>query len=254
MPNVVACYKWVIDEADVRVAPDLSVDASRAKMKISDYDRNAIQAAVEAAAALGGAAYGLSYGDERVGKSVKDALSRGLDELVWVSDPEAGAADAARTAAVLAAAAEDLPEVGLVVCADGSSDQFARQTAPRMAALLGWPVVSAVSALSFEGDSLVAERQADDGVEVVEVALPAVVAVLPEAAEAPIPGLRQIMQAGKKPQRETAVAELGATVEPRLAVTAQRGYAMDRKNIVWDAADEGWLESLTDALRKEGVL
>ncbi|MEC4174834.1 electron transfer flavoprotein [Adlercreutzia sp. R7] len=254
MPNVVACYKWVMDEADVKIASDLSVDTSRAKMKISDYDRNAIQAGVEAAAALGGSLIGLSYGDDRVGKSVKDALSRGLDELVWVNDSDAGTADSARSAAVLAAAVGEMSDVALVICADGSSDQFSRQTAPRMGALMGWPVVTAVSGVSFEDGKLVAERQADAGIEVVEVALPAVIAVLPEAAEAPIPGLRQIMQASKKPSREISAAELAGAQAPLASVVEERGYAMDRKNVQWDAADEGWLDNLTEALRKEGVL
>ena len=42
-------YKWVLDEADLVVNPDLSINTSRAGHKISDYDRNAIQVAIEAA-------------------------------------------------------------------------------------------------------------------------------------------------------------------------------------------------------------
>lgn len=254
MPNTIACYKWVIDEADVRVGDDLSVDVSRAKMKISDYDRNAIQAAVDAAAALGGKAFGLSYGDSRLKKSVKEALSRGLDELVWVSGSDAADADASATACVLTAAVREQDDIALVVCADGSSDQFARQTAPRMAAGLGWPVVTGVSSLSIDGTTLSATRQIEDGLEEVEVELPVVVSVLPEVAEPPIPGLRQIMEAGKKPNQEVAVDSLSIDASAKTRVVQTRGYAMDRKNIVLDGADEGCVAELMAALRKEGVL
>src|SRR5690606_6347101 len=47
MSKIVACYKWVLDESDIRINSDLSVDFSKAKGKISDYDRNAIEAAVK---------------------------------------------------------------------------------------------------------------------------------------------------------------------------------------------------------------
>ena len=47
--KIIACYKWVLDEADLVVNPDLSINTSRAAFKISDYDRNAIQVALEAA-------------------------------------------------------------------------------------------------------------------------------------------------------------------------------------------------------------
>ena len=46
MPNIAVCYKWVPDEQDIRVnASDRSLDFSRTKYKISDYDRNAIEEA-----------------------------------------------------------------------------------------------------------------------------------------------------------------------------------------------------------------
>mgnify|MGYP001547000288 CR=1 FL=1 len=55
MPKVLVCYKWVLDESDIRINPDLSVDFSKAKYKISDYDKHTIEAGSQAAKALGGA-------------------------------------------------------------------------------------------------------------------------------------------------------------------------------------------------------
>ena len=47
MPNIVVCYKWVIDEADVRVESGGSLNLERAARKSSEYDRNAIEAAAQ---------------------------------------------------------------------------------------------------------------------------------------------------------------------------------------------------------------
>jgi electron transfer flavoprotein beta subunit len=44
MAKVIACYKWVADETDIKVNTDSTIDISKAKYKISDYDRNVIEA------------------------------------------------------------------------------------------------------------------------------------------------------------------------------------------------------------------
>lgn len=254
MGNVIACYKWVQDEEDIRVADDLSVDFSKCVRKIGDYDRNAIQAAVEAAAALEGKAVGLSVGDSSATKSVKDALSRGLDELIWVNTGESAPQDARIVANTLAAAAKRVDDISLIVCSEGSSDQFNRQGAIRLAGKLGLPVVTSVSEIQIEGSVLKATRQLEDEIEHIEVKLPAVVAVLPEVADAPIPSLKQIMAAGKKPATELSVSDLGISFDASLSLDEVKGYASNRKNILFDSADENYISELVSALHKEGVI
>lgn len=254
MPVIIACYKWVADEADIRINADLSVDASKAKGKISDYDKNAIEAAVQMAQAVGGKPVGLTFGDSRVKNSLKDALSRGLDEAYWVQS-ESNAVDGSATARALAAGVKKVDDVSLVICAEGASDTYARQTAPRMGALLNLPVVTSVCSMEIEGSTLIARRKLDDCLETVNVELPAVVAVLPEANSPTIPGLKAVMAAGKKPVTELKAEDLAVDVAPRAQTSGLKGYVMNRKNIILndgEAADR--VKDLVAALRKEGVL
>ena len=58
MAKIIACYKWVTDEADIRINSEGSIDFSKAKGKISDYDKNAIEAAMQAAQSIGSIAAG----------------------------------------------------------------------------------------------------------------------------------------------------------------------------------------------------
>src|SRR5699024_6211980 len=102
MPKVLVCYKWVLDESDIRINPDLSVDFSKAKYKISDYDKHTIEAGSQAAKALGGTCTGISCGGAETRKSFNDALARGMDEGIWVNTAESGRPDGCRTAALLA--------------------------------------------------------------------------------------------------------------------------------------------------------
>ena len=92
------------DDADIRVKEaDRSLDMSRAKKKISEYDRNAIEAAVELKKAYGCEVVGLTVGSG-LKAALKDALSRGLDKVVYVDDTSLADAGAGQTCAALAQA------------------------------------------------------------------------------------------------------------------------------------------------------
>lgn len=252
MAKVIVCYKWVLDEADVRVNPDLSVDLSRAKYKISDYDKNSIEAGSRAGKVLGAETLGLSCGGPDTRKSFPDALARGLDAGLWINTGDS-APDARQTGKLIAAAINTVEDAVLVICSEGSSDEYARQTGPRIGALLDWPVISSVSSFQVEDGAITAERKLEDCIQTVKADLPAVLCVLPEAADAPIPGLRQVMMAKKKPVTEKTAAELG--VDCSCGESQLRGYVSQRRKEILkgDTPDQA-VAALVEALRKEGVV
>lgn len=255
MTNVIACCKWVVDEADIQIADDLAVDTSRAQGKISDFDKSAIEAAVQVAEATGATPLALTYGTDSVKSSFKDVLSRGPEKLYWVASEAAAEADGRATASVLSAAVRKIGDVSLVVCAEGSNDVYARQVGPRIGAVLDVPVVTSVVEMSVEGDVLRAQRKLDDAMQTVEVKLPAVACVLAEGFEPRVPGLRAIMGAGKKPNEQLDVAALGANEEPAARRAQLRGYVMERKNLIVAEDDLAKAaEELAGILRTEGVL
>lgn len=255
MSNIIACYKWVADEADLKINADLSIDISKAKGKISDYDKNAIEAAVQIASAMGGKAIGLTFGAANAKQSLKDALSRGLEEGFYINDENAKNADGYATAKAVAAAIKKIEDYSIIICAEGSSDTFARQTAPRIGAILNLPVVTSVTRIEVTGNTLIATRKLDDCLQTVKTELPAVISVLPEINSPSIPGLKAVLAAGKKPMTEFNAAGLGVDLSPKTTVTQFKGYLMQRKNIIFnegDTADK--VNELASALRKEGVL
>lgn len=258
MPKCLVCYKWTLDEQDIKVKPeDLSLDSSRAKGKISDFDRNAIEEAALLVEKQGGAVDALSYGTTSVKQSLKDVLSRGPEKVYWIADSSAESADATVTANVLAAAARKLGQYDLILCGEGSSDQFNQQTAARIAALLGLPCLSFVQKLSVEGDSVKATRKLDDCVETVTVKSPVVVSVLSEINKPRIPTLKQVLGASKKPNEEIKIADLGLKPEdlqPKAVRKSVKGFVMKRKNVIYkesSAADN--VAKLAVSLASEGL-
>ncbi len=245
-------------EEDIKVNPDLSIDTSKAKGKISDYDRNAIEAAVQIAAKTGDQVVALTFGSAGAEQSLKDALSRGPAAGYLVKDEAAVGADGYVTSVVLAAAIQKISDYQLIICAEGASDTYAHQVGPRIGAILDIPVISNVIGFKVDGDILIAQRKLEDCLETVAAKLPVVITVLPAVAEAPIPGLKQVLAASKKPVTKVTRDELGldkSTIQPRSENLGIKGYAMTRKNIIFREGDAGEkVNRLVDCLKKEGVL
>ena len=198
MKTVVVCYKWVVDESSIRIdaAGRLEIDAGRCK--INDYDRNGMEAGVFLKKETGARLVGITCGPS-CSASVKDALSRGLDEVIYFEDPSLDTADACSTAKMLASLIQTIGDVDVVVCSEGSSDEYSQQTGPRLAALLGMTSVSGVNELRISDGTLRLTRKLDDGMETVETGGNVVLSVSPDINEAPIPGVKAILGAKRKP-------------------------------------------------------
>ena len=258
MSKIIVCYKWVLIEEDIKINSDLSIDTSKAKGKISDYDRNAIEAAVQTAVDTGSEVIAMTFGDTSAEQSLKDVLSRGPNSGYLIKDEAAVNADGYMTAIVLAAGIEKINNYSLIICAEGASDTYAHQVGPRIGAILNVPVISNVINFKVIGDKITAQRTLEDCVETVTAILPVVVTVLPEVCEAPIPGLKQVLAAKKKPVTKVSVAELGldtSVIQPKSEDLGIKGYAMSRKNIIFrDGDNRVKVNQLVGTLKKEGVI
>ena len=235
--NTVACYKITPANQDVAGAPDGSIDLAHAAMVLGEYDLMAIEEAAKVAEATEGRAVLLTAGGEALGdtKLVKAALSRGASELYSVSDPALADADAFQTATVLAAALGKM-EYDLVICGEGSADRYEQQVGSLLGSLLGLPVVNAVSSIEPRDGSVVVERALENEVEVLEVALPAVVSVTTDINLPRIPQLKDILAAGKKPVTTWTLDEVGglssACVE---TVSVKAPGNVERKKVVYES-------------------
>lgn len=259
MTHIYACFKWVVDEADIRIE-GTAADFSRARWKISDYDLNAIEAACQTKANQADSeVVGLTIGGASAKASLKDALSRGLDSVWHIHTGATGVDDHRISSKALAALLKKLlgehDTDALVLCAEGSQDLFGRQTAPRIAATLGWPVVTSVSEFTIHGTSLKATRKLEDCIESIRVELPVVISVLPSINSPDYPRLKAIMAASKKPMNEIALSELGIPAPMNEIMVSDEGYVTNRKGIVFDeGTTEEKVAQLLESLKKEGVL
>jgi len=257
--KIVVAYKWAPNPQDASVGADGVVDWSRAKSGISEYDPVAIELARRLADATGGEVIGLTAGPKSVDASMarKAALSRGFDRAVIVADDALEGAGTTELAAVLAAAVRHIGEVNLVITGDSSVDVGARMVPVVLAGQLGWPAVGEVTAVSVQAGLLRVERDIAGGTQVLEISGPAVLAASTNAAVPRIPGMRDILAAGKKPVETLEVTALdvpagGTTVS---VTHTSRPDLKARKQQMIDTADPAAAAAeLVDALRSAGVL
>ncbi len=257
--RIVACYKYVLDERDIRVNPETrSLVTERAAWKLSDYDRNAIEEAVRLKEEHPGIeAVGLTAGSVQAKASLKEVLARGLDAAYFVQEEALAGADPAVVARVRARAVEKIGDCRLVLCGEGASDDYAQQVGPRLAVLLGWPVITYVSRLALVGEVVRAARNLEDGTETVEVDLPAVVTVTGEINQPRIPTLKQVMAAGRKPMHVWSLQDLGLTsgdLSSPVKVVSVQGAVSDRKRVVFKGEPAAAVAELVEALVKEGLI
>jgi electron transfer flavoprotein beta subunit len=260
LKKIAVCYKWVLSEADIRVKDSTrELEFDKCKPQISEYDLNGIECGARIKAATGLELIGLSSGADSAA-STKDALSRGLDAVYYIDDPVTAVADSSATSKALAAMVKTIGDVGLVICAEGSSDEYARQVGPRMAALLGWPSVSYVSKVTAEAGFFHLERKMEEGLEMVSVPAPVVLSVLPDVAEAPIPGVKQILGAKKKPATEMRLDVLGLShdaVRPLIMTEKVLALVTDRKRVRLNPEGVSIIqaaEKLVQRLSADGIL
>ncbi len=143
MLRIIACFKWVIDDADIRVdAGSRKLNLARAGYKISAYDRNAIEEAVRMQERHGGTVAAVTVGPPTAKPCLKDALSRGPDTAWFVNDPSFADLDAHQTSEILARTIRSQIEYDLIICGEGSGDVYSQQVGPALAEKLGIPCIT----------------------------------------------------------------------------------------------------------------
>lgn len=248
--NIIVPIKVLADDQDIVEGTDRSLDDSKAHRIVSTYDLNALEAAAQLAAAHAGSKVtAISIADARSNDSKlkKSVLARGADELVMVADNACADLDAHATAAALAELILTLGGYDLIVCGDGSADNYAQQVDVQLASKLEVPVVTAVAGIAVAEGVATCERMLETQLQTVSVDLPVVVSVVPDIVMPRIPGMKDILAAGKKPSTINAASSVASPVIKVEETKAPE--RVDRKLTVFDASIDGDLDKFAAALK-----
>jgi len=196
---------------------------------MNGYDGNALEAALRLKEKHGGKVTVVTLGGSEARDVLKRGLAMGADAAVLIDDPALRDGDSNVTAQALAAAIRKLGDFDLILAGRQASDTDAGQVHLGIAELLNLPSVIPAIAIEASGDSLRVTRMGEDGYQVVEVKLPAVVVVSSEIGEPRYPPLRGIMAAGRAQIPIWKAADLGLDVAPAPKAKLRRLYVEQRE-------------------------
>ncbi len=212
--NIVVLVKQVPDtESERALVPGAgTLDRAAADGLINELDEYAIEEGLRIAQAHGGEVTILSMGPQRAGESIRKALSMGADKAVHIVDDQIAGSDALATSAVIAAA---LRQVGfdLVIAGSESTDARTGVLPAMLAERLGVPQLTLASKVEISGSSVTIRRVSDEGFDVVEGSLPAVISVVEKINEPRYPSFKGIMAAKKKPVAVLSLDDLGVSAQ-----------------------------------------
>ncbi|MFG1602559.1 electron transfer flavoprotein subunit beta/FixA family protein [Actinoplanes sp. NPDC049265] len=211
--NIVVLVKQVPDSGAERSlsATDNTVERGSGNV-INEMDEYAIEEALKIKEAHGGEVTILTMGPDAATESIRKALSMGPDKAVHVTDEALHGSCAVATSKVLAAALGTL-SADLIICGAESTDGRVQVMPHMLAERLGVAALTGARKLTVDGDTLTAERQTDEGYEVVSAATPAVVSVWDTINEPRYPSFKGIMAAKKKPVQTLSLADLGVAAD-----------------------------------------
>jgi len=195
--NIIVCIKQVPETTEVRINPETNtLMREGVKSIINPFDMYAIEEAVRLKERFGGKVSIVTMGPPQADSALREAISIGADEGYLVCDRAFAGSDTWATSYTLAGAIKKMGSFDLIICGKQASDGDTAQVGPGISTHLDIPQVTYVKKVEEATDKhMRVERMLEEGYEIIETPLPALLTVVKEINEPRIPSLKGLMRA-----------------------------------------------------------
>lgn len=258
--KIAVFVKQVPDSAAKVAVENGVVNWGDTPLVINPWDEYAVEAALQLAEKHGGEVAAFSLGGESAKEALKHALAMGAASATLINDPALAAADAGASARVFAAAVNKLGGVDVVVFGKQAIDSDTGLVPAMTARVLGRPaltLVASVAALDAGAKTIKVERGIEEGRQIVEGKLPAVLSIIKDFGEPRYPSFMGIRKASKAEIATWTLAELGIPAPesnvywPDIIAPPRREVTSE---IITGANADEIAAKLADKIIAEGVL
>ena len=214
--KILVAVKRVIDyNVQIRVKEDGSgVVTDNVKMSTNPPDDNAIEEAVKIKeSGITTEVVAITVGEDKAQETVRKALAVGADRGIHVKAD--GIVEPISVAKILQKVV-DKEKPDLIFMGKQAIDDDCNQTGQMLSALLNWPQATFASKIEIKDKMLEVVREVDEGLETIEINMPAVVTCDLRLNEPRYASLPNIMKAKKKPIEQINVSDLGVDITPRV--------------------------------------
>jgi len=197
--EILVCIKQVPGTTQVQINPDTgTLIREGVEAIVNPFDEYAIEEALRIKEKLGGTVTVITMGPPQADSALRKALAMGADNAVLVSDRAFAGSDTWATSYTLSRAIKKLGKTDLIICGKQAIDGDTAQVGPGVAEMLDIPFVAWVRKVEeISAEKIKVERLMEDGYEVIEMALPALITVVKEINEPRLESLKGKMKAKK---------------------------------------------------------
>ena len=214
--KILVAVKRVIDyNVQIRVKEDRSgVHTDNVKMATNPPDDNAVEEAVKLKeSGKAKEVIAVTIGEEKAQETVRKALAVGADKGIHIKTDSY--VEPLGVAKILKKIVEkEKPD--LVFMGKQAIDDDCNQTGQMLAALLGWPQGTFASKIELKDRVIKVIREVDEGLETIEINLPAIVTCDLRLNEPRYASLPNIMKAKKKPIEQLIAKDIGVDISNRI--------------------------------------
>lgn len=258
--KIAVFVKQVPDSAAKMTVENGLVNWGDAPLVINPWDEYAVEAALLLAEKHGGDVTAFSLGGESSKEALKHALAMGCGQAILLSDPALTSPDSGAVAKVFAAAVQKLSDADLAIFGKQAIDSDTGLTPAMTARVLGWPtltLVASVTSLDPSAKTIRVERGIEEGRQIVEGNLPAVLSIVKDFGEPRYPSFMGIRKASKAEIPAWSLADLGITAPEAKTkwteIISPPAREVTNEMITGSSPDE-IAAHLADKIMAEGVL
>lgn len=194
--QIIVLVKQVPDTSEVKINRETNtLIRDGVPSIINPYDMYAIEEALRLREKHGGKVTAFTMGPPQAAEALKEAVALGVDDVVLLSDRSFAGADTWATSYALSRGIRKLGSFDLIIAGKQAIDGDTAQVGPETADMLGIPFVAYIKKIEqIEGQKMVAERLMDEGHDIVETSLPALITVVKEINQPRVPSLKGKMK------------------------------------------------------------
>jgi electron transfer flavoprotein beta subunit len=262
----------------IKPAPDITkakfdiergtVDRSSTTLEINPFDLYAIEVAKRIKRLFGGTITSLSMAPPHAEPALRDAIARGVDRAILLSDKRFAGADTLATSYTLAAAIRKLGSFDIILCGEKSVDGDTAHVGPEVAEHLKIPHISfVIRVVDITRDRIIVEADYGDAYYTVDLKLPALIALSrpvifkEEFVEPSMPKISDVLRA-KRAKIEVwnadylsdvaDVGRFGLAGSPTRVVKAY--YALEKGRMARFVKGDESIITLLNTLKELGVI
>lgn len=197
--DIIVCIKQVPATTNVQIDEKTgTLKREGVESILNPFDEYAIEEGVRLKEKYGGKVILVSMGPPQAENALREGLARGADEAILLTDKAFAGADTLATSYTLAQAIKKRGNFELIICGKQASDGDTAQVGPGIAEKLNIPHIAYVRKINFIKDRVMqVERMMEDGYDIIETTLPALITVVKEINVPRIPSLRGMLFAKK---------------------------------------------------------